>query len=125
MEKHINILGILYIVISGFHLMAAIIVFTILFGAGIITGDDDALTILTIIASFVAVILVVTSLPGIVGGIGVLKMHQWARILLIILGFLNLLVIPFGTILGVYTIWVLLNNETIELFNCKSGITNT
>ena len=119
MEKHINLLGILYIIISGFHLMAAVIVFTILFGAGIISGDDEALTILTIIASFIAIILIVTSIPGIIGGIGILKMQQWARILLIILGFLNLLAIPFGTILGVYTIWALLNEETIKLFDVR------
>jgi hypothetical protein len=32
------------------------------------------------------------------------------------LGFLNLIHIPLGTILGVYTFWVLMQDETIEFF---------
>ena len=33
---------------------------------------------------------------------------SWARILAIILAFLSLIHVPFGTALGIYTLWVLL-----------------
>jgi hypothetical protein len=31
--------------------------------------------------------------------------------------FFNLLRIPFGTALGIYTLWVLMNDDTIALMN--------
>ena len=36
---------------------------------------------------------------------------------MLVMSFFNLIRIPLGTILGVYSIWVLLNDETIRLFN--------
>ncbi len=39
---------------------------------------------------------------------GLYERQQWARILGLVIGFLALLRIPFGTALGIYTIWVLL-----------------
>jgi hypothetical protein len=39
---------------------------------------------------------------------GLYEKQHWARILGIVLGFLVLLRIPFGTALGIYTLWVLL-----------------
>ncbi|MFC1724058.1 hypothetical protein ACFL4T_00420 [candidate division KSB1 bacterium] len=116
MEKHVNILGVLYIIVSAFHLFAAVIVFVILFGAGLISADMEALTITTIVGSVIAAIIIFTSLPGLIGGIGLLKLKNWARILVLILGFFNLLAVPLGTILGVYTLWVLLNKDAEQVF---------
>lgn len=39
---------------------------------------------------------------------GLLERRPWARILALVLGFLALLRFPFGTALGIYTLWVLL-----------------
>jgi len=44
-------------------------------------------------------------------------MKSWARIVAIIVGCLNLLHVPFGTALGVYTLWVLLNDESRDLLS--------
>jgi hypothetical protein len=50
--------------------------------------------------------LSLVSLPGIVGGIALYKRRRWARMLLLVLGFLNLISFPpIGTALGGYTIW--------------------
>ncbi len=43
---------------------------------------------------------------------GLYERQQWARILGLVIGFLALLRIPFGTALGIYTIWVLLPEES-------------
>jgi glucose uptake protein GlcU len=48
--------------------------------------------------------------------IGLLERREWARILTIILGVLHLLGFPIGTALGVYTLYVLLNDQTKPLF---------
>jgi len=116
MREHVRILGFLYIGLSALGIIAAVIVFILLNGTGYITGDKELIMILHITGIVVAAILVFFSLPGIFAGLGLLKFESWARILALILGVLQLINIPFGTILGVYTIWVLSRPETVELF---------
>ena len=62
------------------------------------------------------VFLVLISLPGLITGIGLLKYQSWARIVGIVLAAINLINIPFGTALGIYGLWVLLNKQTEPLF---------
>jgi hypothetical protein len=89
MEKHVTILGALYIAFSSLGVLAAIIVFVAIAGGGLLSGEDklEAIAVGSAIAFFLALI----SVPGIIGGIGILKRKSWARILVLILGFLNLL----------------------------------
>ena len=117
MEKHLTVLGVLYIAFSALGILAAIIVFTAVVGGGLISGDSEAMTITAIVGPTIAFFLILVSAPGIIGGIGLLKRRNWARILVLVLGFLNLINIPFGTALGVYTIWALLKDETVQLFS--------
>jgi len=116
MEKHVTVLGVLYIAFGALGILAAIVVFTAVVGGGILSGDSEAMAITAIVGPAIALFLLILSAPGVIGGIFLLKWRPWARILILILGFLNLLNIPFGTILGIYTIWVLLKNETTQLF---------
>jgi hypothetical protein len=58
----------------------------------------------------------VLSLPGIIGGIGLLREKEWARILVLILSGFNLFNVPIGTAVGIYSIYVLLQPETVQLF---------
>jgi phage shock protein PspC (stress-responsive transcriptional regulator) len=116
MEEHVKILGILYIAFSALGLVIAFIVFIAVTGGGLISGDETAIAITTIVGTAIAGFLVLLSAPGIIGGMGLLKRQSWARILVLVLGVINLLNIPFGTALGIYTIWALTHKETEELF---------
>ena len=58
---------------------------------------------------------------GIVGGIGLLKGKNWARVLVLFLAVLDLIDFPIGTAIGAYTFWVLLNNETSAMFDGAGG----
>jgi hypothetical protein len=49
---------------------------------------------------------------GFAAGWGLLHRESWARILALIAGFLALFHPPFGTALGIYTLWVLLSAES-------------
>ena len=53
----------------------------------------------------------------IIGGIGLLKGREWGRILILVVSFLSLISIPFGTALGIYSMIILFNPQTIKLFN--------
>ncbi|HLP46667.1 MAG TPA: PspC domain-containing protein [Candidatus Deferrimicrobium sp.] len=117
MEEHIKILGILYLAFSAVGLIAAFALFIIISGGGLISGDNTVITITTVVGTAIAGILFILSIPGIIGGMGLLKKQNWARILVLVLGIIDLINIPFGTALGIYTIWVLTNKETEALFN--------
>ncbi len=45
-----------------------------------------------------------------------MKKREWARILVLLFAFLNLINFPFGTALGVYSIVILFNSEAVKLF---------
>jgi hypothetical protein len=126
MAQHVKILGILHIIYAGLVLLAGIVVLVVMGGiAGIISTTDVspdsqvAPPILAIIGVGVFVLLLVLSLPGIIGGFGLMQFKPWARILVIVLSALELISIPFGTALGIYGLWVLLNGETERLFGTR------
>lgn len=116
MEKHVTIVGALHIAFGALGIILAGIVFVAVVGGGFISGDDQALMITSIVGTAILAFLLILSIPGIIAGIGVLKYASWARILMLIIAFLDLLNIPFGTILGAYTIWVLIDQRTVQLF---------
>jgi len=61
---------------------------------------------------FVGGILLIRGVAGIIAGWGLLDRQPWARILAIVLGVLALPRIFLGTVLGIYTLWVLLPGES-------------
>ena len=128
MAQHVKILGILHIVFGSLGILAAIIVLAIFGGiAGLVGAADHsqdsvvAIPILGGLGILIFLFLLVISLPGLIGGIGLLQFKPWGRILIIIVSALDLIHIPIGTALGVYGFWVLLNRETEQLFSGVSA----
>lgn len=119
MQQHITILGVLYIILGGLGVLAGVIVFVAVAGGGMISGDTEAMAITAVVGSAIAIFLFLISVPGVIGGIGLLQRRSWARILVLILGCLNLLSIPFGTALGIYTLWALTKPETQSLLRAR------
>lgn len=115
-SQHIKILGWLHILGSALFLAIAALLFFLLPGIGAISGDIEAFTILSLVATAVGTFLSLLALPGIVAGIGLLTRKGWGRILAIVVGILNLANFPIGTIIGAYTIWVLLQNAATTYF---------
>jgi uncharacterized membrane protein (DUF2068 family) len=63
--------------------------------------------------SVVAILLLAKAALGFLAGWGLLQHEKWARIIALVLAFVSLFTnIPFGTALGVYTMWVLLPSES-------------
>lgn len=122
MTTHVKVLGVLYIVLSGLGICAALFM-GLIFGTagGVVAANADhdaavALPIIGMAGTALVVFLLAISLPGLITGIGLLKFQPWARIVGIVLAAINLINIPLGTILGAYGLWVLLNKETERLF---------
>ena len=116
MQKHVTLLGALFIAYHVMGLIAGIVIMTVLPALGCLSHDVEAMTILSALGIGVGVFLIVLSIPGLVAGIGLLRNKRWSRILALIVGAFDLLDIPFGTALGVYCFWVLLQDDTMQVF---------
>ncbi len=68
------------------------------------------------------VLLAVFAVAYLVFAWGLLERQPWARILGIVLAFLALLHIPFGTALGIYTLWVLLPESSGREYDALAGV---
>jgi hypothetical protein len=116
MHKHVTAVAALHIGFSIFGLLIGLVVFFVLGTVAAFADDPDAMVVLPLIATVVGGGMMLLSLPGIIGGIGLLKHKNWARILILIVSVFDILNIPLGTALAVYTFWVLLQDETVRLF---------
>ena len=79
-------------------------------------SDEVALMVLGIFKVFLPILLGGFAVLGILGGIGLLGYKPWARILVIVLSALSCLNVPIGTAKGVYSLWALLQDDTMDLF---------
>ena len=117
MEKHVHVIGILWIVLGAMSFLAGLLLCGTLLGISLIPEiESKASNILRVIGMAFGLFLWVLSAPKIICGIGLLKRLEWARILTVVLSFLSLLNIPLGTALGIYSLVVLLKDETSQLF---------
>ena len=121
MDTHVKVLAFLFIIFGilgtlvGLGLMALLSVIGV---AGAASDPDAwvAIPILGFTGAALGAFILILSLPGIIAGIGLLKFRPWARILTIVLSALNLMNFPFGTIIGIYGLWVMLSDEGSRLF---------
>ena len=115
MDRHVRILGILNMVYGIVGAVAAIVIL-IRFGGfnGVYAAFNED------IVGLIAVILVAFQLliaaPCVLAGFYVRLLQDWARVMLIIVSAINVLNVPFGTIIGAYGLWTLMTPETDPLF---------
>lgn len=122
MQGHVKAIAIIYLVLGCLSAMGGLVMLVIfggIAGAGMASGEPDgeaAAGVFGLLGGFLFFLMLIMSLPSILAGWGLLKYKPWARILSIVLGALSLPGIPIGTILGIYTLWVMLNKDTMPLF---------
>jgi hypothetical protein len=130
MEKHIQLAGILNIVYRSVLILVALLLLLIaacfrgffemvvrLTSADVRDFPPGLIDIVPAVLVIVAVLMSAVSVVAIVAAAGMLGKRKWGRVLMLVVSFFNLLRIPVGTLLGGYTIWVLLNDETIRIFD--------
>ncbi len=111
-QEHVRLLAILWFAMSALNTIGGVVLIVLahtLFLHLHDMGAPEALTaflhpLLTVIGIFI----VAKAGAGFLAGWGLIQREPWARILTLILGFLALIQVPFGTVLGVYMLWVLL-----------------
>lgn len=117
MKQHVSFVGALHV---GFGILGAIgalvVYITFNFAEGFIEQEPVAEQVLAFLGGTVSLLILFFACLGIIGGIGLFSYKPWARILVMIVSAINCLNIPIGTAKGVYSIWVLMQRESIELF---------
>ena len=120
MKKHVTVVGAIHIGFGILGLVAAVVVlFALRFAMGFVENEEVLTMVLKILSISLPLLMGFMSTLGLVGGIGLLSYLPWARYLVIVVAALGCLSIPIGTLKGVYSLWVLLQDDTVKLFENK------
>lgn len=111
-REHLRLLGILWLAYSAVSAVGGFVLFilanTLFVHLPEISGQPAATAWLHPFLAGIAIFVLVKSAAGFIAGWGLVQRESWARIVSLVLAFFSLFNIPFGTALGIYTLWVLL-----------------
>ncbi len=114
-EAHIRMLGILWLALSALDAVGGVVAIILANSLFSRWGPEGIPMFLHPLMMGVGIFSVVKAAGGFLAGWGLLNRQPWARLLAIVLGVISLFFhIPFGTALGVYTLWVLLPAHSEE-----------
>ena len=122
MTSHVDLLGLLYAVAAALAGLVAAALLSLAAGAlslvwSAARGDSTLAAQVTSFAFFLAaMVLAAWGLANWWVGRALRRRVRWARHAGLGLAVVDFFILPFGTALGVYALWVLLNNETRRLF---------
>jgi len=116
-REHVRLLALLWMAMSAFNTIGGIALYivanTVLLHKAGQEGGPPAF--LNPLLSTIAILLLAKAAFGFIAGWGLLQREHWARIVVLVLAFVTMFTnIPFGTALGIYTMWVLLPTESEE-----------
>jgi hypothetical protein len=123
MSSHVDFAGILFIV---WGLLTALVgVSTLALGIGaaaLITsaarggGGQVAAGLIAVVFTSLAVIAILWGAAHVIVGVPLRRRRPLSRLAALMLGSVDLLLLPYGTALGCYALWVLLSDEGKKLF---------
>jgi hypothetical protein len=120
MKKHVTVVAAIQIGFAILGLILAVIIFFVMnFARGQVGDDNTGRMVLGFLSVSLPILFGFLSTLGLVGGIGLLAYRPWARYIVMVVSALGCLNIPIGTLKGVYSLWVLLQDDTIKLFEQK------
>ena len=126
MSSHVDFVGVLFIVWGV--LTALVGLSTLALGVGAVAlitsasrsgGAQFAAGLTAAAFTTLAVIAIVWGVAHAVVGVPLGRRKHWARHVALMLGSVDLLLLPFGTALGVYTLWALLSEAGKRTFEIE------
>jgi hypothetical protein len=115
LSEQLRLLAICWFAMSAFRMIPGLFIVTM---SGFIGRflPPDVPGFVPWIIEWVGFLFIGGAAIGLIAGQGLLGRAPWARMLTIVLGCFSLFDVPFGTALGVYTLWVLLPAEAEQEF---------
>ncbi len=109
-ERHKNLLGILYLVLSGLHLLLVFV--GVFFIAELLSiAEPESVWVFNMVKYVVVTMTMVLTLPGIIAGIGLLYKKDWALLVAFIISIIALPLFPLWTFLSIYTIVIFILSQ--------------
>ena len=129
MKRHVDLVGLLYQLWGGMSLLLSVsLLSTGVAATAIGAAVAPAASSGKVTAGIVAAVFFVLAGAGLVFGLvhiwigtRLRRFREWARAFAIVLAAVDLVLVPFGTGLGVYTLWALLNEQSKPLFDSTSA----
>jgi hypothetical protein len=124
MRKHVDLVGLLFMLWGGMSLLlSASLLSTGIAATAIGAAATQAATGGKLAAGIVAAVFFSLAAAGLVFGsvhiwIGsrLRRFREWARAFAIVLSIADLILVPFGTGLGIYALWALIHEQSKPLF---------
>jgi hypothetical protein len=118
-QSHIRLLGILWLAFAAFSALGGAVLYIVANTLFVRPGTPANSAWLHPFLSFIAVAILIKAAASAAAGWGLLQREPWARILTLILSFLSLFHVPFGTVLGIYSLWVLLPTQSDQEYEAQ------
>jgi hypothetical protein len=123
-KRHVDFLSTLHVAWGAIFALVAVAGFALAGGAFAIAGStgpvrfgsEMAARLTGVTITIIALISLVSAVLHLAVGRQLKKLRSSARLIAIALAVGNMILFPFGTALGAYAIWVLLNEEGRKLF---------
>jgi hypothetical protein len=121
-QSHVHLLGILWLAMSALNAVGGLVLIVVantffphLHELG--APADVPTGFLSAIVGTIGIIVLAKAACGFIAGWGLLHGESWGRIVALVLSFISLFNIPFGTAIGVYTMWVLLPGQSQQEYD--------
>ncbi len=118
---HVRLLGIFWLALSAFRLIPAMVLL-IISQPEVHIFPPDVPDFVPVLLRAIGMVLLAAGAAGIAAAWGLLQRATWARMLAIILGCVSLVDMPFGTAVGIYTLWALLPAASEEEYRRMSRV---
>jgi hypothetical protein len=122
MSSRVDLVGVLFIIwgllttLVGLSTLALGVGAVALMASGATTGGQFAAGITAAAFTTLALIAILWGLAHIIVGIPLRRRRHWSRVAAMVLGSVDLVLLPYGTALGGFALWVLLSEEGKKLF---------
>jgi hypothetical protein len=123
MLSHVDFIGLLFIVWGLLTTLVGLSTLALGFGAVALIvsnaqggGGQMASAFTAFAFAALAVIAMLWGIAHVVVGMPLRRRKPWARLAALALGSIDLVLLPYGTALGIYALWVLLNERGKALF---------
>lgn len=127
MKGHVDFVGVLFIVWGLLTVLVG--VSTLALGVGAVAlitsasrgggGGQVAAGITAAAFATLAFIAILWGAAHVIVGVPLRRCTPWSRLIALMLGSVDLLLLPYGTALGVYALYVLLNEKGKALFSLR------
>ena len=111
MRTHIKVVAIVNILLGALGVLAGVGTFVGGTLGSLFNGSVVGALVGVGFSLVFGILFTCLALVRVMAGFGLLNGAQWARYAIIVIAVLGLFRLPFGTLFGAYTLWVLLSSE--------------